>query len=219
MLAERLGNVFRRGWAFLALVAVATLVGSLIADAARPETQPARMEVLVAARMAGDGQYDIEVSRATASDFIVDDLGRIVRGTEFAGLVAARYSRDNESEITPGEVAAALATDRTHRGLELRMTTPDAARSIALARAAADVLAEEIDVLYPTIYEVASLSLIDLAPVPGSSSDLVLDVAIREIAAIVIAAVLVVFWDVGRRRLYAEDVEDILDLPVLARFD
>ncbi len=219
MPAERLGNVFRRGWAFLALVAVATLVGSLIADAARPETQPARMEVLVAARMAGDGQYDIEVSRATASDFIVDDLGRIVRGTEFAGLVAACYSRDNESEITPGEVAAALATDRTHRGLELRMTTPDAARSVALARAAADVLAEEIDVLYPTIYEVASLSLIDLAPVPGSSSDLVLDMAIREIAAIVIAAVLVVFWDVGRRRLYAEDVEDILDLPVLARFD
>ena len=219
MLAERLGNVFRRGWAFLALVAIATLVGSLIADAARSETQPARMEVLVAARMAGDGQYDIEVSRATASDFIVDDLGRIVRGTEFAGLVAARYSRDSGSEITPGEVAAALATDRTHRGLELRMTTPDAAKSVALAQAAADVLAEEIDVLFPTIYEVASLTLIDLAPVPGSSSDLVLDVTIREIAAIVIAAVLLVFWDVGRRRLYAEDVEDILDLPVLARFD
>jgi capsular polysaccharide biosynthesis protein len=219
MPAERLGNVFRRGWAFLALVAIATLVGSLIADAARSETQPARMEVLVAARMAGDGQYDIEVSRATASDFIVDDLGRIVRGTEFAGLVAARYSRDSGSEITPGKVAAALATDRTHRGLELRMTTPDAAKSVALAQAAADVLAEEIDVLFPTIYEVASLTLIDLAPVPGSSSDLVLDVTIREIAAIVIAAVLLVFWDVGRRRLYAEDVEDILDLPVLARFD
>jgi capsular polysaccharide biosynthesis protein len=116
-------------------------------------------------------------------------------------------------------VAAALATDRTHRGLELRMTTPDAAKSVALAQAAADVLAEEIDVLFPTIYEVASLTLIDLAPVPGSSSDLVLDVTIREIAAIVIAAVLLVFWDVGRRRLYAEDVEDILDLPVLARFD
>jgi len=214
-----LGNVFRRGWAFLALVAIATLVGSLIADAARSETQPARMEVLVAARMAGDGQYDIEVSRATASDFIVDDLGRIVRGTEFAGLVAARYSRDSGSEITPGEVAAALATDRTHRGLELRMTTLDAAKSVALAQAAADALAEEIDVLFPTIYEVASLTLIDLAPVPGSSSDLVLDVTIREIAAIVIAAVLLVFWDVGRRRLYAEDVEDILDLPVLARFD
>jgi capsular polysaccharide biosynthesis protein len=219
MPAERLGNVFRRGWAFLALVAIATLVGSLIADAARSETQPARMEVLVAARMAGDGQYDIEVSRATASDFIVDDLGRIVRGTEFAGLVAARYSRDSGSEITPGEVAAALATDRTHRGLELRMTTLDAAKSVALAQAAADALAEEIDVLFPTIYEVASLTLIDLAPVPGSSSDLVLDVTIREIAAIVIAAVLLVFWDVGRRRLYAEDVEDILDLPVLARFD
>ncbi len=219
MPAERLGNVFRRGWAFLALVAVATLIGSLIADAARPETQPARVEVLVAARMAGDGQYDVEVSRATASDFIVDDLGRIVRGTAFADLVAARFSRDNDSEMTSGEVAAALATDRTHRGLELRMTTPDAVRSVALAQAAADVLAEEIAVLYPTIYEVASLSLIDLAPVPGSSSDLVLDVAIREIAAIVIAAVLVVVWDVGRRRLYAEDVEDILDLPVLARFD
>ena len=215
MPAERLGNVFRRGWAFLALVAIATLVGTLIADAARPETQPARMEVLVAARMAGNGQYDVEVSRATASDFIVDDLGRIVRGTEFAG----RYSRDNGSEITPGEVAAALATDRTHRGLELRMTTPNAAKSVALAQAAADVLAEEIDVLFPTIYEVASLTLIDLAPVPGSSSDLVLDVTIREIAAIVIAAVLLVFWDVGRPRLYAEDVEDILDLPVLARFD
>ncbi len=219
MPAERLGNVLRRGWLFLALVAVATLVGSLIADAARPDSQPARMEVLVAARMTGGGQYDVEVSRATASDFIVDDLGRIVRGTEFAALVAGRYFRNGGAEIAPGEVAAALATDRTHRGLELRMTTTDAAKSVDLARAAADVLADEIDVLYPTIYEVATLSLIDLAPVPASGSDLVLDVAIRETAAIVIAAVLVVLWDVNRRRLYAEDVEEILGLPVLARFD
>ena len=167
MPAERLGNVLRRGWLFLALVAVATLVGSLIADAARPDSQPARMEVLVAARMTGGGQYDVEVSRATASDFIVDDLGRIVRGTEFAALVAGRYFRNGGAEIAPGEVAAALATDRTHRGLELRMTTTVAAKSVDLARAAADVLADEIDVLYPTIYEVATLSLIDLAPVSG----------------------------------------------------
>lgn len=219
MPAERLGNLLRRGWAFLALVVVATLVGSLIADAARPQVQPARMEVLVAARMVGAGQYDVEVSRATASDFIVDDLGRIVRGSEFAALVAARFSLDNESEITPGEVAAALATDRTHRGLELRMATADAAKSVALAQAAADVLASEIDTLFPTIYDVASLSLIDLAPIPASNSGLILDVVIREVAAIVIAAVLIVFWDVGRKRLYAEDVEDLLDLPVLARFD
>ena len=219
MPAERLGNVLRRSWPFLALVVVATLVGSLIADAARPQTQPARMEVLVAARMASGGQYDVEVSRATASDFIVDDLGRIVRGSEFAALVAGRYSRNTTLEIAPGAVAAALATDRTHRGLELRMTTVDAATSVALAQAAADVLASEVDVLYPTIYEVASLSLIDLGPVPGSSSDLMLDVIIRETGAIVTAVVLAVLWDIGRRRLYVEDVEEMLDLPVLARFD
>ena len=84
MPAERLGNMLRRGWLFLVLVAAATLVGTLIVDAGRSHPQPARVEVLVAARMAGGEQYDVEVSRATASNFIVDDLGRIVRGSEFA---------------------------------------------------------------------------------------------------------------------------------------
>ncbi len=219
MPAERLGNVLRRGWPFLALVILATLVATLIADAARSSPQPARMEVLVAARMSGGEQYDVEVSRATASDFIVDDLGRIVRGSEFAKLVAARYALNEGLEIAPGEVAGALATDRTHRGLELRMTTDNASKSIALAQAGADALAGDLEGLFPTIYDVATLTLIDLAPVPAPAGDLVLDVALREVAAVVIAVMLVIFWDVGRRRLFAEDVPDVLDLPVLARFD
>jgi hypothetical protein len=219
MPAERLGNVLRRGWPFLALVVVATLVATLIADAARPGSEPARMEVLVAARMSGAEQYDVEVSRATASDFIVDDLGRIVRGTEFAKLVAARYALNEGIEIASGEVARALSTDRTHRGIELRMTTDSAARSVALAQAGADALARDLEGLFPTIYDVVTLTLIDLAPVPAPAGDLVLDVALREVAAVVIAVMLVIFWDVGRRRLFAEDVPDLLDLPVLARFD
>ncbi len=179
MPAERLGNVLRRGWPFLALVILATLVATLIADAARSSPQPARMEV----------------------------------------LVAARYALNEGLEIAPGEVAGALATDRTHRGLELRMATDNAAKSIALAQAGADALAGDLEGLFPTIYDVATLTLIDLAPVPAPAGDLVLDVALREVAAVVIAVMLVIFWDVGRRRLFAEDVPDVLDLPVLARFD
>ena len=169
--------------------------------------------------MAGGEQYDVEVSRATASNFIVDDLGRIVRGSEFAKLVAARYAFNGNGEIAPGEVAGALAADRTHRGLELRMTTSDAVKSVALAQAAADALAGDLNALYPTIYDVATLTLIDLVPVSAPAGDLVLDLAIRELAALVLGVVAMVFWDVGRRRLYAEDVAEGLDLPVLARFD
>jgi hypothetical protein len=169
--------------------------------------------------MAGEGQYDVELSRATASDFIVDDLGLVVRGSEFAALVAARFSDDNKVDLAPHVVAAALTADRTHRGLELKVTAADAETSIALAMAAADVLASEVDGLYPTIYDVASLSLIDLALIPDSYSEEILALIVREIGAFVIAVVVLVLWDVFRRRLYAEDVGDILGLPILARFD
>ena len=201
------------------MVDVATMAGSLFIEGFRSNAQQARMEVLVAAHMVGEGQYDVELSRATASDFIVDDLGLVVRGSEFAALVAARFSADHKVDLAPHVVAAALTADRTHRGLELKLTAADAETSIALAVAAADVLASEINVLYPTIYEVASLSLIDLALIPDSYSEEILALIVREIGAFVIAVMVLVLWDAFRRRLYAEDVGEILNLPILARFD
>lgn len=219
MPAERFGNILWRGRIFLVMVVVATMAGSLFIEGFRSNAQQARMEVLVAAHMVGEGQYDVELSRATASDFIVDDLGLVVRGSEFAALVAARFSADHKVDLAPHVVAAALTADRTHRGLELKLTAADAETSIALAVAAADVLASEINVLYPTIYEVASLSLIDLALIPDSYSEEILALIVREIGAFVIAVMVLVLWDAFRRRLYAEDVGEILNLPILARFD
>ena len=55
--------------------------------------------------------------------------------------------------------------------------------------------------------------------IPDSYSEEILALIVREIGAFVIAVMVLVLWDAFRRRLYAEDVGEILNLPILARFD
>ncbi len=222
--AGRLGNMLLRARAFVAVVIVAALAGSIAWNVWGPGIYVAGAEVLVAAKIpAGSqsGQYDVEFSRASASDFIVDDLGRIVEGNAFAGLVAQRYQERHGELIEVDELAEALTSDRSHRGLKLVLRWRDSSQAARLIDLAATALTDEAELFYPTIHEVADLAIIDLAASakrPGLLAA-AFDIALKLAVAVIAVAALVIWWDVARGRLYSEDVEELLGVKLLARLD
>ncbi len=213
-----------RARALVAVVIVAALAGSIAWNAWGPGVYVAGAEVLVAAKIpAGSqsGQYNVEFSRASTSDFIVDDLGRIVDGNAFAGLVAQRYQERYGALIDVDALAGALTSDRSHRGLKLVLRWRDRSQAAQLIDLAATALADEAELFYPTIQEVADLTIIDLAASASRPGILAVtfDIILKLAVAVIAVTALVVWWDAARGRLYSEDVEELLGIKLLARLD
>ena len=213
-----------RARALVAVVIVAALAGSIAWNVWGPGVYVAGAEVLVAAKIptgSQSGQYDVEFSRASTSDFIVDDLSRIVEGNAFAGLVAQRYQERHGAIIDVDQLAEALASDRSHRGLKLVLRWRDQSQAGQLIDLAATALADEAELFYPTIQEVADLAIIDLASSARRPGVLAaaFDIALKLAVAVIAVAALVIWWDVARGRLYSEDVEDLLGMKLLVRLD
>jgi len=222
MFAGRLANLLRRQRLFLAAVLVAALAGSVLWDAFGPGDYIAEAEILVAAKIPSQsqlGQYDVELSRASTTDFLVDDLGRVVEGNAFAGLVAERFQELTGASLAAETLMNAVSTDRSHRGLKLILRWPDKQALEQLIGLAATALAEDAGRFYPSIHEVADLSIINLSQTPRRPSVLVaaFDVTLKVIAAAVVALAIGVWWDIGRGRLYSEDVEELLGVKLLGR--
>ncbi len=224
MQAGRLGNILRRAGTLVAVVLLVTLAGSIAWNVWGPGIYVADAEVLVAAKIptgSQSGQYDVEFSRASTSDFIVDDLGRVVEGNAFAGLVAERYQDRFGRPISVDELAQALASDRSHRGLKIVLRWRGQSQAAELIDLAATALAEEAELFYPTIQEVADLAIIDLASTakrPGLLAA-AFDIALKLAVAVILLLALIVWWDLARGRLYSEDAEDLLGVKLLARLN
>ncbi len=224
MHARRLGNMLRRDWLVIVVVLAATLAGSLAWNIWGPGNYIAEAEVLVAAKIpsgAGAGQYDVELSRASTSNFIVDDLGRVVQGNAFAGLIARRYQEESGAEIDPDRLAGSLSIDRSHRGLKVILRWPDAHEAGHLIDLTATALAEDSRLFYPTIDEVADIAIIDLSSAPRRPGMLAatFDIALKLASAAILIVAVIVWRDYFRGRLYSEDVDDLLGIKVLARID
>lgn len=224
MYAGRLANVLRRQWQFITAVLCATLLGAIAWNIWGPGIYMAQAEVLVAAKIPAGaqlGQYDVEFSRASTSDFIVDDLSRVVEGNAFAGLVAAKFLEATGRPVSKDELTRAFSSDRTHRGLKLILRWRDSGQAALLIGLAAKALTEESSRFYPTLPEVADLAIIHLASSATRPGILVsaFDVILKLAVAAFFALAIVVWWDRARGRLYSEDVEDLLGLKVLAKIE
>lgn len=220
MYAGRLANLLWRQRQLIVAVLAATLAGSIAWNLWGPGIYLARAEVLVAAKIppgAQAGQYDVEFSRASTTDFIVDDLSRVVEGNVFAGVVAARYHDQTGRAVAPDSLASGFTSDRTHRGLRLILRWRDAEQAATLIDVAAKALANDSEQFYPSLPEVANVKIIDLsasATRPGILAA-AFDVLLKEAVAAVAVAAIAIWWDLGRGRLYSEDVEELLGLKVL----
>lgn len=103
-----------------------------------------------------------------ASEYNIDDLVEVVRGNVFAGAVATRLTTAGVP-VSSDQVSRAIASDRTHRILTVRVTSGDRARAVDMARAVSDEL--ELDATaYLGLDKLHSTALIDIVERPYSAS-------------------------------------------------
>lgn len=103
-----------------------------------------------------------------ASEYNIDDLVEVVRGNVFADAVAQRLAASGVS-ASAGEVSQAIASERTHRILTVRVSSPDQSRAVEVARAVGDEL--ELDATsYLGLDKLQSTALIDIIDRPTSAA-------------------------------------------------
>lgn len=208
----------------IAVVLVITLAGSIAWNTWGPAMYVAEAEVLIAPKIpmgAQSGQYDVEFSRASTSDFIVDDLSRVVEGNAFTSLVAQEHLEQFGSPINAARLDQSISSDRSHRGLKLLLRWSDKSEAIQLINVAATTLTTNAKLFYPTIHEVADLAIIDLSSTakrPGLLAD-TFDIILKLCVAAIVLLALIVWSDFAQDRLYREDAEQLLGIKILGRLD
>jgi capsular polysaccharide biosynthesis protein len=138
-------TVWRYRVVVLALPFLVGLVASVL-FLTQPPSYTARMKaqiVLVppqATATADFFRYDTYYTYL-ATEYTVDDLADVLNGNAFAAAVAATLrGPDFNLNVTDEEVRGTFEASRSHRVLEVKVTTGDSARSLAIARAAMQTL-------------------------------------------------------------------------------
>tara|TARA_B100001123_G_scaffold163349_1_gene188212 strand:- start:11132 stop:11806 length:675 start_codon:yes stop_codon:yes gene_type:complete len=223
MYADRMIRALARRWLFVMAIPLIVSVVTVSQSYFDGITYLGRAEVLVAAKIPSqfESKYDVEISRTTAADFVVDDLQRIAGGSEFAVLTAEKLKEDELDVVNVGSLVGMIEGRRSHRGLSLIVRHSNQREALAISRAAATVMIEDIELLFPTVYRLASITIIDLAVVPDNPQRLndMINLIIRFVGALGVSASIAILWDNWRDKLYAGDIEDELGLRLLVKFD
>lgn len=159
--------ILRRRWWLP--VALAVLVGVLSLLQLQP-WQPAApnytasLRMLVGVLPAAEQDvtaYDPRYYAWLTSEYLVDDFTEVVRSQLFAAHVSARLRAQNIT-VPPGMIQASAATGKLHRIITLSFTWGDAAQLEAIARAAAEELAQNTPFYFQQLgTENAGVTLID----------------------------------------------------------
>ena len=164
MYADTLWAGWRRNWIAIAAATLVLLAVAAIWVAISGHTYVGRAQVLVSLKVPDSGQdptYQVEISRTLAINYVMDDLEQLVTGAAFASLVANRLARESQLVIDADALARSLQADRTHRGLDMYVYWDERATAERAARAAAEVITQELDGLLPAFGEIANASVID----------------------------------------------------------
>lgn len=164
MYADTLWAGWRRNWIAIAAATLVLLALAATWVAISGQSYLGRAQVLVSLKVPDSGQdptYQVEISRTLAINYVMDDLEQLVTGAAFAGLVADRLARESQLVIDADDLAGSLQADRTHRGLDMFVYWDDRATAERAARAAAEVITQELDSLLPAFGEIAYASVID----------------------------------------------------------
>ena len=224
MYADSLFSGWRRNWIAIAATTLALLGLAGVWVSLGEQSYVGRAQVLVSLKVPDSGQdptYQVEISRTLTINYVMDDLEQLVTGAAFAGLVADRLARENQLTLDPGALSGALEADRTHRGLNMYVYWADRAVAEQAARAAAEVITEELDSLLPAFGDIANASVIDWEAGLDRQSLLRKAITVALAAAIglfgsLLAVAAGVAW---RGRVHLDDPDLPGGLPVLARLD
>ncbi len=185
----------------------------------RPTTYNAAMRFNVGIkpeRIPGVYTYDRYYTMLT-SEYLVDDLGEIVRSQVFTEKVSRRTAAQGIT-VSPGAIGSSTQPGKLHRILTVNVAWPDAAQLQIIADAVAATLTESsADFFAQFSAEEADIRLIDppvinaVAPSARDQLDLPLRLALAFVAGVALAFLLNYLNDSVLTRA---DLEQ-LDLPVL----
>ncbi len=219
MTLTRFGRVLARWWVFIAGVTVAALVASILWQVFGPVPWRAEAELLLALNLPPDSedrQFGIEASRAQASAVIIEDLVRLTLGRE---LLREAHTAIVDKGVAMNFEALADTIDvfPLARGLRIELEWPDRTAGQALVDEVVALLLAEQTRFYPALAEVGTLQLIDktdeaLRPPAVIAA---LDVIVKTVVALFLAVILVLLVDWRANRLHAEDVAELLDMPII----
>ena len=219
MSLTRVGRILARWWVFISAVTLLTALGAILWQVFGPVAFRSEAEVLLVLNLPPDSenrQFGIENSRAQASAVVIEDLVRLASGRE---ILRDAFERMEPAERTPDfdQVHQTLEVFPLARGLRIELAWPDQDSGQAVVDTLVAILLEEQTSLYPALAEIGTLQLIDKTDKPRRppAAVVVLDVAVRILAALFIAVTIALVVDWRVNRLHASDVAELLEMPVI----
>lgn len=148
------GKIIRRWW--WAPTVLVVLVGVITLLSQRPwrprpplYTTSLSFSVGVRPEQPGDGRENYYM--ALASEYLIDDLAEVVRGSEFAAAVSRRLEAQG-LVVSPGALQGSTQTGKLHRILTVSITWGNADELQAIADAVIETVREDTDLFMPRLF-------------------------------------------------------------------
>lgn len=175
------------------------------------DTYTATTDMYVLASSEGSNSSSALSSDLSASQMLTNDVATLLQSDRVMSDAANQLGLPNLRgyDIT-------VTSESTTRVITLQVTSSDAQGSANVANALADCVSN----VAQEVMNVESVNVIDEAPTPEAPSgpNRMLYVAVAAMAGLFVAVAIVVLMDVIDTRVRsAEDVEELLELPVIGR--
>ena len=146
--------IIRRWWWIPVLLVVLVAAFTLITQRPWQPSPPSystslSFSVGLQPQQPNDGEENYYV--ALASEYLVDDLSEVVRGSEFAAAVSRRL-QDQGLVVPPGAIQGSTQAGKLHRILTVTITWANPDDLEAIAAAVADTLEEEAANFIPRLF-------------------------------------------------------------------
>jgi capsular polysaccharide biosynthesis protein len=147
-------TIIRRWWWIpvltVGLVAGLTLLTQQPWQANPPQYQTAlRFSVGVQPEQPGDGEENYYV--ALASEYLIDDLAEVIRGSEFTEAVSRRLEGQG-IDVPAGALQGSTQAGKLHRILTVSITWPNATELAAIADATIMTVEQEAGTFMPRLF-------------------------------------------------------------------
>lgn len=183
--------------------------------AALPNTYTASvsMYVLTNSSLSADASVATLSTDLSASQMITNDVSELIQSERVLSDTATNLGMEKE-ELRSYSIGVTSASDTRLITIEVTGDTPSSAAAIA------NGLANTTNTVAQEIMDIKAVNVIDEAAIPTSPSgpNRALYVMLALFAGIILAVVLVVFMDMVNTRIRKpEEIEDLLDIPVIGR--
>ncbi len=217
--------IWRRMWIILTLTLVVA-VASAFSVMLRPASNGSHVASLRIALSlppdprAGDSPiFDSRVQAFIATEYLVDDFAEVIKSRAFAEDIR-RELGDPNADIAA--IQATKKTEKTHRILNIEITSGDKGQALRIAEAAVKVIETKANKYFSQLgTDQATVKVIDppsLSAGTTLSRNYQLDIALRTALGLMAGLGLVLVLHYLDSTIYdAEEVEELLSLPILGQ--